>query len=1774
MTNVQEGERLEELLERTRMSLLDLSRRNRLLNFKEVTRDVALIDVEPDRLLRDLDDGASFGFEPEEILDEDLFSGPGKARSAPGSRLQTEYADRDLLRRLEKLQREYRTLLEETGGNTLFVAVGFLTFRDSTDSQVMQRAPLILIPVRMVKDRGRAIDSFSIARHDDELDTNFSLLHKLDELGFRLPLIESATDEEESEGARIVPSRYLDLVREALIENRDASWEVEEDVVLGLFRFQKQVMWHDLDPGRWPAHAPLTDSEMLQRVLLGAKEGERAPGILRDVVDQEAEGAPDLKLILDADSSQFSALVDALGRDSGLVIEGPPGTGKSQTISNLVAAAMHEGLTVLFVAEKMAALEVVYQRLEGAGLQDLCLQLHGLSTNKAELAQNLKRRLDLQAPSRTALQAEQRKWRQARERLKQTSRLLQEPLGPLALPAHDTVWRLEHGRGRLPDEFEPEALEIASDLTREEFELAKDRLVDLGQGWESVPEGARQVWEGFRPRRVTEAAQRRIGEVLAEAVAEIDEHRARWSREGPGAVLGEDAPLEFFGELASAASSGLLPTIAERSRVATIYALVASGDLEGGRRLLDRLRAYLRSAGACAEVFDYAATDAPRLVKLIDNHLSPVVGVIDEPGMTVADLTGRAEQLDRALGALDSLPAETRTVCELLEFRPSTLAEFTSVADRATELVDGPDELVLYGDARFAKSAAASWLKLGRERAETLSQQLAALNEFVPARVSDPTEIATDLETLRLYADKWFPALRKEYRQARGRVRTLCADSASFSRSSEFMDRLEELVRRTDERDRLKADAELQSFLGPLFKGLETDWSVLEAFVTTGERLRSALGADRAGQVLDDWAEQREIVQRTGEAVGAVVEQCEALRSTSSIPAASWRRPAREIAEMLRPHARRLHEAAAALATDGVYASAAVSDSLIAAREHFPAAERLESAVRRDPLFGGLLSPSWCGADTNPQELEASIKWVEGTLAAPWCSVRLLQWLIPDARGPAQARIDLVAQVASGIVAVSARVVETLSHIGELQHELWGASAREGLAAYSEHLTRCVQYRTYLLSLQQWHGVAAEVSASGLDALVDQLRQGALDGGQVPVAFDVCVHRDAFASFAEAHEELRGFTHSSYENLRARFAEVDRRLLELAGQEVRRQALKREAPAGRSSGKVGELTEMGLINHQLRLQRRHRPIRHLVDKAGTSLQALKPCFLMSPMSVAQFLPRGGMKFDLLVMDEASQIRPEEALGAIARATKCIVVGDPKQLPPTSFFDSSSESAGDGEEEFVTENVESILDVCLAQVPYRRLTWHYRSEHEALIQFSNERFYENDLHVFPSPRREVRDLGVHATFVEEPSYRRGGHNRGEATVVVDKIVETLARFPGSTIGAVAMNKRQAEDIEALLDRARRDRPELDDLITELAEPIFVKNLENVQGDERDVIVISTTYGPEKAGGPVARRFGPINSDAGWRRLNVIATRARQRVEVVTSLRPTDVLLGENPKRGLREFRNYLEYAFSGRVPELGESTGQAPDSDFERSVLFHLERLGFEGEPQVGVAGFFIDIGVKHPERPGEFLLGIECDGATYHSAKSVRDRDRLRQEILEGKGWRIHRIWSTSWFHARGAELERLRLTIADALEAGRRRVRPTDSSTEDSAGAVGLLSESSGNDDGVQAAGLADQPLPISDQKPVDPVERAKDDALSGEDSTKVLSEELERYWRANIQEQFPDRARSILSEEMIRYLVAKRPFTHEEFQEFLPLELRTTVRAPEMEFLLDILGIIEEGS
>ncbi len=369
-----------------------------------------------------------------------------------------------------------------------------------------------------------------------------------------------------------------------------------------------------------------------------------------------------------------------------------------------------------------------------------------------------------------------------------------------------------------------------------------------------------------------------------------------------------------------------------------------------------------------------------------------------------------------------------------------------------------------------------------------------------------------------------------------------------------------------------------------------------------------------------------------------------------------------------------------------------------------------------------------------------------------------------------------------------------------------------------------------------------------------------------------------------------------------------------------------------------------------------------------------------------------------------------------------MVGDPQQLPPTAFFERIDAFDADEDADEYVDN-ESILDLALSVFhPARELRWHYRSRHESLMAFSNKHFYDGKLVVFPSPAPNHDDYGVEYRKVEGQYTPKAGVNLPEAQAVAEAAVAFMAEYPNRSLSVVTINQAQREIVTEEMDRlfardrsaeAYRRRWE------ETLEPVFVKNLENVQGDERDVIFISTVYGPEQPGGRVAQRFGPINSVAGHRRLNVLFTRAKEKVVVFSSMQVSDVIPTETSRPGVAILKHYLDYASSRRL-DFGTDTGREPDSDFEMFVADRLGREGFEVVPQVGVAGYFIDLAVKDPRDPQRYLLGIECDGASYHSAKSARARDRLRQEILEQKGWQLYRIWSTDWFGSPDREVAKL----------------------------------------------------------------------------------------------------------------------------------------------------------
>lgn len=559
--------------------------------------------------------------------------------------------------------------------------------------------------------------------------------------------------------------------------------------------------------------------------------------------------------------------------------------------------------------------------------------------------------------------------------------------------------------------------------------------------------------------------------------------------------------------------------------------------------------------------------------------------------------------------------------------------------------------------------------------------------------------------------------------------------------------------------------------------------------------------------------------------------------------------------------------------------------------------------------------------------------------------------------------------------------------------------------------------RQLLRDWTSWCRVKSLGEQGGLGPLVADLESGALSPGDTRAAFELAYSRWWLPQIIDADPTLRDFRRFQHEHAIDEFREIDDLVRAQATARVI-SALANGLPAVQS---VPRNSELGLLRHQMELQRPSRSIRDMIGAMPSNFCKLAPCMLMSPLSIAQYFPPNQALFDVVIFDEASQITTWDAVGAIARARQTIIVGDPRQLPPTNFFGRNEEEEEVADHE---RDLESILDEAKAAgIPVRDLRWHYRSRNESLIAFSNAHYYQNRLITFPSPA--VEDKAVKLVQVDGV-YDRGKSrtNLTEARQLADEAARrmrgwlALPETGRPTLGIITFNSQQQALILDLLDEVRRQEPALEWFFSEdRIEPTIVKNLENVQGDERDVILFSITFSKDGAG-KRAMDFGALNRDGGERRLNVAVTRARQELVVFSGFGADDIDISRTKAVGVRDLKTFLDFATRGAIALSAQDQGSvgALESPFEEAVAEELTRQGWHLVPQVGISGFRIDIGIKHPDRAGAFLAGVECDGATYHSSATARDRDKVREQVLRGLGWNIVRVWSTDWwFDAPGA---------------------------------------------------------------------------------------------------------------------------------------------------------------
>lgn len=617
-------------------------------------------------------------------------------------------------------------------------------------------------------------------------------------------------------------------------------------------------------------------------------------------------------------------------------------------------------------------------------------------------------------------------------------------------------------------------------------------------------------------------------------------------------------------------------------------------------------------------------------------------------------------------------------------------------------------------------------------------------------------------------------------------------------------------------------------------------------------------------------------------------------------------------------------------------------------------------------------------------------------------------------------------------LAAFASNAETFAHVADCPAERLATGGGMGELAFA--MADLMAQRAALADWTTWRGTRQKALAFGLGPLVDALEAGTLAPGDTGAAFRLAYARWWLPHAMDGDAVLRRFRRHQHEHSVADFRRLDDLVRRHAAEHVRRR-IAHGLPAVQS---VPPNSELGRLRHQMQLKRPSKSVREMIGGLPGTFAKLAPCMLMSPLSIAQYLPAGHALFDVVIFDEASQITTWDAVGAIARGRQTIIVGDPKQLPPTNFFGRNEDEE---EVEEIQRDLESILDeACACGLPLRLLSWHYRSRHEALIAFSNQHYYGNRLITFPSPEVEDRAVKLHA--VPDGVYDRGKSrtNPVEARALADAAVARMrawAALPEKarpTLGIITFNIQQQGLIQDLLDQARAEAPEIEWFFSdERYEPTIVKNLENVQGDERDVMFFSITFTRDAAG---ARRmdFGALNRDGGERRLNVAITRARQELVVFSGTRADDIDRDRTKALGVHHLKAFLDFAARGAVALAGQDRGSLGgyESPFEEAVAEALSALGWHVVTQVGVSGFRIDLGVKHPDKAGRYLAGVECDGATYHRSATARDRDKVREEVLRGLGWEILRVWSTDWWLNRDEAIARLDAALIDLVAQSR----------------------------------------------------------------------------------------------------------------------------------------------
>ena len=1567
-------------LARWQRKLLDLSLRNNLLNFKTGKKSVRLTAPEPGALEDMLSDGAPVRLLPQ----PDLMDGRDPRNQAIHEQRSREDVRRehalDALKRREvfvtvdeteleaklvDLYRTARTTLQEGGANTLFLALGFLNWTRDEKAGTKYKAPLILIPVSLQRKSARS--GFTVCLHEDEPRFNPTLVEMLrQDFKLNLGIVDGDLPRDD---AGLDIARIWKIVSHAVRDIK--GWEISDEVVLASFSFAKYLMWVDL--------AQRTDQLRQSAIVRHLIDTPREPyhsNVAFPIARQlDAEFEPESMFCpLPADSSQLSAVMaGAKGKD--FVLIGPPGTGKSQTIANLIAQCLAEGKRVLFVSEKIAALDVVYRRLREVGLGEFCLELHSSKARKLDVITQLHKAWDAQGD------VDPGEWRAQAAKLKRYRDDLNQYVERLHY-RHPNGLSIYKAIGNVVDGVDVPVVELAW-IDANAHDLARlDLLRDVAERLE----------------------------VNARAVG------AHELLSGPLMAVGRTDWTPTWQQAFISAARATVPTAQAMQRaVSTFQDATGLLGLPTNRR---------------------ARTALVDLSRCLPEAFGHQWGFVFRPH-------GR-ELLGRLREGMELVLQHRQLTARI---RPAWPVAVVARCKKALALLAERERVHGALGKPWSADAVAEL-----EKGLQLLDALAASEDDLSVRYGEQVEQINVHQMQRNWAEAersvWpMSALRKRQLAKALQDCVTGAGEADCAKDLPILVRIRELK------------SELAGIdLGPVGEGIWAGLKTRQEFVRTALRFQESLAQARQQADWDDQAFEPIENGRCGAGLAAELDRLRILRGLDA-EIGTMHSLAQDTGGLWAGLATRTDLLAAAIgfaaalrgiqetgALQGEHddvASCACGEALAADYQQLRQRAIVEANLRGFDDVRALTGGTWTGLHTSEATIERLMSF-DGRASAAIANLgdspddiaalrHAFEQLVNDGNallGPSGVFVDAGQQCGQARDALQSKLDDLCSagafsdgvalHFNEMSLDDLVNCSAQIISAEARLKTWCV-----------WRKVRDEALALSLAPVVHALEQGTIQPSELVRGFEINYSRWWLNRAVDSEPVIRGFVSAQHEKRIGDFRALDKRFTELTRAWVRA-ALCAGMPRADS---VTRTSEWGVLRHEISKKKQHLPLRELMKAIPTALAKLTPCLLMSPLSIAQYLSADASTFDLVVFDEASQIPVWDAIGAMARGKQVVMVGDPKQLPPSAFFDRAESSLDD---EDVEGDLESILDECMgANLPTMNLAWHYRSRNESLIAFSNHRYYGGGLVTFPSPVTEDRAVSFHHL---DGVYEKGGAriNKMEAKALVADILVKL-KSPGFrdsklTIGVVTFNTEQMNLIEDLLDDERRKDPSLEPYFSEAElEPLFVKNLESVQGDERDIIYFSITYGPDLTGA-VSMNFGPMNRDGGERRLNVAITRARHELRVFSSLKAEQFDLSRTQAAGVKDLKHFLAFAERGprALAEAVKGSLGGFESPFEEAVASALASKGWQVQTQIGASSFRVDLGIVHPDAPGVYLCGVECDGATYHRSATARDRDMLREQVLRGLGWEIVRIWSTDWWVDRAGTLEKVHASLAQLLETSR----------------------------------------------------------------------------------------------------------------------------------------------